>query len=223
MFICLVFNPFILDFLIASRGYSLALGLLMAAVALQSRELVGSGKAGIVIAMDGCCFEGLPKSVGSGESRFAFLSGAVLAAFLVSERVWQQRDRWRINTACIGSLFLAALIAGGSGFFEVSRNRMYFGAHHFADMLNSLVQPTLFQVNPELINRDNLPHLAWDGRRNALALCRRGWHSRLQCGSPRSMESPTSPLGWEYTGAFRYYDLYYRQRDRTSWRVPPIA
>lgn len=32
LFLCLVFNPFILDYLVASRGYSLALGFLMGAV-----------------------------------------------------------------------------------------------------------------------------------------------------------------------------------------------
>ena len=37
MFICLVYNPMVLDYLIAARGYSLAMGFLLAALTLMAK------------------------------------------------------------------------------------------------------------------------------------------------------------------------------------------
>jgi hypothetical protein len=39
LFVCMVYNPFVMDHLVAARGYSLGVGLLMAAVAIAAREL----------------------------------------------------------------------------------------------------------------------------------------------------------------------------------------
>jgi hypothetical protein len=40
LFVCLAFNPLVLDYLVAARGYSLALGFLAAALALFSRAVL---------------------------------------------------------------------------------------------------------------------------------------------------------------------------------------
>lgn len=37
VFVCLVWNPFVLDYLVAARGYSLAVGFLMFAIAIAAR------------------------------------------------------------------------------------------------------------------------------------------------------------------------------------------
>src|SRR5205823_12054292 len=39
-YLCLVYNPFILDYLVAARGYGLALAFLMTAILLMSRHLL---------------------------------------------------------------------------------------------------------------------------------------------------------------------------------------
>ena len=43
LFICLTFNPFIFDYLVAARGYSLALAFLLAAIAIPVWHSVGGG------------------------------------------------------------------------------------------------------------------------------------------------------------------------------------
>lgn len=40
-FICLVYNPMILDYLVAARGYSLAIGFFLAAIAVIASAMIG--------------------------------------------------------------------------------------------------------------------------------------------------------------------------------------
>src|SRR5438477_4038213 len=44
LFVCFVYNPFIMDYLVAARGYGLALGFLSLAVYLFARTLVRDGE-----------------------------------------------------------------------------------------------------------------------------------------------------------------------------------
>ncbi|HEV3198190.1 MAG TPA: hypothetical protein VGZ73_09790 [Bryobacteraceae bacterium] len=39
LFVCLVYNPFVMDYLVSARGYSLALAFLMAAIAIGAYAL----------------------------------------------------------------------------------------------------------------------------------------------------------------------------------------
>lgn len=43
LFVCLILNPFIMDYLVAARGYSLALGFLMTALLLVCRLFISDG------------------------------------------------------------------------------------------------------------------------------------------------------------------------------------
>jgi hypothetical protein len=43
LFLCLVYNPMVLDYLVAARGYSLAMGFLLAAIVVIARAMLADG------------------------------------------------------------------------------------------------------------------------------------------------------------------------------------
>ena len=47
LFICLVYNPFVLDYLVAARGYSLAVGFLLAALAVIASAMLSEDDAAL--------------------------------------------------------------------------------------------------------------------------------------------------------------------------------
>ena len=55
VFVCLVFNPFIFDYLVAARGYSLALGFLMWALVFSAESQIQGGSLIVACAVSSAC------------------------------------------------------------------------------------------------------------------------------------------------------------------------
>jgi len=139
LFICLIFNPFILDFMAAARGYSLANAFLLVAIAIpvwDRWELRTS-----------CMLASLALGL-SFAANFSF--GFVdLAAFLAIV-AWAMRreSSWRIAGACaLPGLFVALLISGYP-LTHMKKGDLFYGAHSLGEMTRSLVDASLYQLNP---------------------------------------------------------------------------
>jgi hypothetical protein len=158
LLLCLVGNPFILDFLVAARGYGLASGLLLWAIvaiaAAQRRGLddgstrslaVGCGQASVLAAL-------------SFMANFSFAFAD--AALLIMVSVWAcatLRGRGagfggylRIYAACVLPGLLLAGVLAGPVIVKFTKDELVYGAPSFRILLRSLYEATTYEINPRV-------------------------------------------------------------------------
>jgi hypothetical protein len=143
-FLCLVYNPFILDFFAAARGYSMANAFLLAALAIpvwHERTHRWSVARSAALA-----------SISIGLSFAANFSFALVdAAALLAVAVWAFRQRVtetipRIGVAC---LFPALLLGAGLCGYPIAhypRKELWYGATSLAQMTRSLRDASLYRI-----------------------------------------------------------------------------
>jgi hypothetical protein len=147
LFVCLTCNPFILDFMAAARGYSLANAFLTVAIAIPILCRPTAAWCGLASLALGLSF--------SANFSFAFVDGAAFLALLV----WALRGRegqptLRIVASCtLPGLLVALAICGyplthrGS---ERWQDHLWWGAHSVREMRKSLVEASLYELDPGL-------------------------------------------------------------------------
>jgi hypothetical protein len=138
LFICLIYNPFIFDFMVAARGYSLALAFLMAAIAvpLWHREKLPRSCA-LASLFLGLSF--------SANFSFAFVDAAALLAIAT----WAFRRRGvQILPACVLPGLLVALSISGYPLLHWQKRQLWYGAASLGAMVRSVVHSSLFQLDP---------------------------------------------------------------------------
>src|SRR5579863_5685168 len=142
LFICLIYNPFLFDFMVAARGYSLALACLLTAIAvpLWHREREGrpvEKSCGIASLFLGLSF--------AANFSFAFVDAAAFLAICV----WAFRKRGvRVLWACILPGLLIALLICGYPVLHWHKRELWYGATTLGEMVRSVVQPSLFRLDP---------------------------------------------------------------------------
>lgn len=147
-FVCLVYNPFILDFFAAARGYTLANAFLLAALAIPvyhsrtGRKPIAASTAWASAAI-GLSFV--------ANFAFALVDGAALLAIMI----WTLRRRGTDSILRIlGSAILPVLAVpfGLCGYTIVhySREHLWYGARSLSEMTQSLVDACLYQLPPWL-------------------------------------------------------------------------
>jgi hypothetical protein len=149
VFICLVFNPFILDFMVAARGYSLANAFLLVAIALP---VWGRLSVGVSCALASLA---LGLSLASNFS-FGFVDLAASAVILTwairsNAEAPPSRDGagvGRIVALCILPGLFVALLLGAYPLTHMKRGDLYYGAQSLGEMTRSLVDASLYQLNP---------------------------------------------------------------------------
>ena len=156
LFACLVFNPFVLDYLIAARGYSLALGFLMTAAFVSIRALTRSEKllssAAAVSLMAGLSF--------SANFAFAWMDAAILFVFwYLANKLY--RPRWySFASACIFPGLIAVVFLAGHTVLSWPKGQLYFGASTVREMWHSLAVASVYVPNAEVVNPLLMPVFA---------------------------------------------------------------
>jgi len=139
LFICLVFNPFTLDFMVAARGYSLANAFLLVAIAIPvwDRLKLRTSCALASVAL-GLSF--------AANFSFAFVDLAAFLAILI----WAVRRESgaRVVWVCVLPGLFVALLIGGYPLAHMRRGDLFYGAHSLGEMTRSLVDASLYQLNP---------------------------------------------------------------------------
>jgi hypothetical protein len=141
LFICLTYNPFILDFMVAARGYSLAVAFLLAALAITvwHQPLRKS-----------CILASVALALSfSANFAFAFVD---LGAFLVIA-TWAIRRRetmsvLRVLGFCVLPGLLVTLLICGYTLVNWRHGELWWGAHSLGEMTESMVQASLFRLDP---------------------------------------------------------------------------
>ncbi len=160
MFVCLVYNPFIMDYLVASRGYGLALGFLSLAVYLFASTLIEEqGQA------DGSKARwraaGISTCVGlsiCASFPFAYASGfLLLVAVSLAGISWAARERGVLGLGrLVGAhLFPAAvvlLVLAGSALTQFRRDELTWGSDSLAVSWKDIREASFLELNPYLVN-----------------------------------------------------------------------
>lgn len=138
LFICLIYNPFLFDFMVAARGYSLALACLLAAIAMplwdREHEARACRWASLLLGLSFCA-----------NFSFAFVDAAAFFAIAI----WAVRRRGpRILTACILPGAMAALLICGYPVLHWHKHELWYGATSLGQTAQSIIGPSLFQLDP---------------------------------------------------------------------------
>ncbi len=136
IFLCLVYNPFIMDHLVAARGYSLALAFLMAAFAFHDQCALASVCAGLSF---------------TANFSFAFVDAATLLLVLVG--AWKSGRRpVRAAFACVMPGLAVVLFLAGSVLATWPKGQFIYGATSWAETFRGIVAASLYEPNPFFVN-----------------------------------------------------------------------
>lgn len=148
LFICLTCNPFILDYMVAARGYSLANAFLLSAIAIP----VWHGVKGWPSLPASCAWASVALGLSFASNvSFAFVNGAAYLAILIWAIQWREgQSIWRIAGFCsLPGLAVAALFCGYA-VLHWERADLYWGAHSLNEMTRSLVESSFYQLAPQI-------------------------------------------------------------------------
>jgi hypothetical protein len=148
LMVCLVASPFVMDYLVAARGYSLALAFLtcMFTVALRHKQRGGSVyRAASAISICAAL---------SVSANFSFAIAVLLSGLLIL--VWM----WREITASHGKTLAAFIFPGlAVGYVFVGptvlgwpKGQFTWGAQSLLETGRSLLSASLYEPNPYLLN-----------------------------------------------------------------------
>jgi len=147
--ICLIYNPFLLDFMVAARGYSLANAFLLAAIAIPVWHHV-KGKPSLGTC---CALASLALGLSFAASfSFVFVDAAVFLAIVT----WAVRERRgesivRIAGLCILPGLLVTVILCGYALSHWPKGELLYGARSLGEMTRSMVDVSLYQLNPRFL------------------------------------------------------------------------
>jgi hypothetical protein len=147
LFVCLVYNPFVLDYLVAARGYSLAVGFFLASIALLSSVMLSDGNpracpialASLSLGLSFCA-----------NFSFAFADGILMIVFLA----WAiPHSRARVSLAAAGLLpgALVALLICGDTLRHWPKGQLYFGAESLYQTWQGLVSASFDSPNERIV------------------------------------------------------------------------
>ena len=152
LFVCLVYNPFVMDYLPAARGYSLALGFLVAALALAAR-----------LQIEGVSRSLQPAAVCAGISACAALSFAANFSFgFVAGMTWLVLSGWIWKThggrplrnvaACTLPGLVVSLLLTVWTVAHWSNRQIWIGTKSLGDVFAGILEASLYRLNPHLAN-----------------------------------------------------------------------
>jgi hypothetical protein len=144
--VCLVYNPFVFDHMVAARGYALALGFLMAALAIAAQRKAEPGTC----AASSIC---LSLSFAANFS-FAFVDLAAMLAILIwaCARTQANQARVRILGACVLPGLLVSVFLSAPAVLHWPKGQLEFGAYSLGETFHTVAQSSLYRPNPEIVN-----------------------------------------------------------------------
>ncbi len=138
--VCLTFSPFVMDYLVAARGYSLALGFLMTALVADPRKLSGCVLVSVAIGL------GLASNFS-----FAFVLAAVLVVLFVTS--WRETNipRAKLVAAYTLPALVITIVISAPALLNFPRAELTAGSHGLLDSFVSVLKPQAANFSPWLL------------------------------------------------------------------------
>jgi 4-amino-4-deoxy-L-arabinose transferase-like glycosyltransferase len=138
--VCLTFSPFVMDYLVAARGYSLALGFLMTALLCDPKKVSGCIWASVAI---GLCF--------ASNFSFAFVCAATLGLLFVASWRDTELSRLKLVSAYALPATLITILISAPSLLTFPRAELTFGKHSLMESVASLAVPQAGNYSPWLL------------------------------------------------------------------------
>ena len=153
LFICLVYNPFVLDYLVAARGYSLAIGTLLAALALIAREVLSPVQDQPRLLTTCASVSALLALSFCANFSFAIADGVTMLVFLASaaRKMPVRRYPDLAASSALPGLSIVFLLCG-SVLLNWSKEPLYYGSSSLVEIWNALMDAWFDQLNPQMSN-----------------------------------------------------------------------
>jgi hypothetical protein len=148
LFICLVYNPFVLDYLVAARGYSMALGFLLAAIAFLTAAMISESQSETALTRKVTSASVCLGLSFAANFSFAFVDAIAMLLFIL----WllHRTSNLKATAFCIiPGVLLAACICGWT-LWHWPKNQLYFGVTSWKDTWVGIVAASFDRLNPEL-------------------------------------------------------------------------
>jgi hypothetical protein len=146
VFVCLVYNPFIFDHLVAARGYALALGFLMCMFAAAVYMRPDARTCGVCSVCAALSF--------AANFAFAFVNIFAMLAILTRAcaRTQAARARVRLLGACVLPGLLASVFLSVPAVLHWPKGQLDYGEHSLREMFSTVARASLYQLNPHMVN-----------------------------------------------------------------------
>ena len=150
LFLSLVLNPLVGDFLVAARGYGLALGFLMLGIVYAAERLLPAPgpQTWTFCAIPSACF-GISFSANFS---FAFVDAAAMAAVFLAA--------WKMRSAALPKLLAASALPAiamtwlitRSTIFEFPTDQLWYGAKSLRETFRTVAEGSLYRPNPDFLS-----------------------------------------------------------------------
>jgi hypothetical protein len=216
VFVCLVFNPFVFDHLVAARGYGLALAFLMWAMVYSAESYLRQYPLVVACAVSSLC---AGMSVNANFS-FAFVNAVLMVAIFLCAR-YQRPSEWiRIMAACTVPGAGIITIVSGDALFHTRPGELIYGARSLGETFGSILESSLFRSPLDFLAPVVFPLAGITGLLWLLYLLRRRAKSRIAIfgWAAAAIFAATIAIHWT---AFRLFGLLL-PKDRTALFFFPI-
>jgi hypothetical protein len=143
---CLAFNPFVADYLVAARGYSLALGFFGAMLAvLATEDRRPPLRTGVLLSL-------LAALAFLSQFAFAIVAALLVLLGLIGAVRRRAAPAWRLAAAYVFPGIAVAAAVAGPMLLGWPQHEDMFGARSLAEMLRSLVEMAAPVPNPHLLH-----------------------------------------------------------------------
>ncbi len=164
LFMCLTYSPFVMDYLVAARGYGMASAFLLWMIALAGRQqardpLTRPGELRRTCVLISLC------AALCVSANFSFAIADALTALALF--LWISRDNRRDYLRILAGFTLPGLAVGyflvGSVVLSWPKGQFTWGVNSLAKLLRSVVSACLFEPNEYLVNPRLLHYFAGFG------------------------------------------------------------
>jgi hypothetical protein len=146
VFVCLVYNPFVFDHLVAARGYALALGFLMCMLAMAAYSRLDGATCALCSVCAALSF--------AANFSFAFVDAFAMLAILIwaCARTLATRTRVRLLGACVLPGVLVSVFLSVPAVLHWPKGQLGYGAHSLGEMFKTVALASLYRLNPQIVN-----------------------------------------------------------------------
>ena len=146
VFVCLVYNPFIFDYLVAARGYALALGFLMCMLAVAAYTRLDAAACALCSVCAALSF--------AANFSFAFVDAFAMLAILAwaCARTQATQTRARLLGACMLPGLLVSVFLSVPAVLHWPKGQLGYGAHSLGEMFATVARASLYRLNPQIVN-----------------------------------------------------------------------
>jgi len=160
---CLVCNPMILDYLVAARGYSLAVGFLLAAIAVIASAMMADNQEDAAELCRKCAWASILLAFSCAANfSFAIANGTTLTVLFLwaaGRKVLGPRRYLRLAACSILPGVIVGVLLCGSVLLNWPKGELYFGSKHLSEMWRGFATASFDELNPYLVNPLVLPLL----------------------------------------------------------------